>query len=103
MRLLVDGVKVVFLSILIFFSVSFVTVFFDLNSPLHRQDDTVIEIGFPFVYYKQYMIGCCEYIAAGWVAKNLLLDIFITVITAIILYLLYQYQATKVKYRKSYI
>jgi len=65
------------LSILIFFSISFLTVLFQINSPLHRQTNDHLDIGFPLTYYSQFMVD--EPIPnSEWKVNNLLLDIFIT-------------------------
>ncbi len=66
------------LSILIFFSVSFLTVLFQINSPLHRVNDKYdLSIGFPFRYYHEFMV---DYSTpnSGWNIGNLILDCFLT-------------------------
>jgi hypothetical protein len=73
-------VKGTALSILIFFSTSFLTVLFQINSPLHRQTDSNLDIGFPLKYYGQFNVD--EIPNSGWTVNNLLLDmIFIWTIT----------------------
>ena len=63
------------LSILIFFSISFLTVLFQINSPLNEisNDYYEMEIGFPFVYYREFMVDCPSR-NTGWNTKNLILD-----------------------------
>mgnify|MGYP007108082580 CR=1 FL=1 len=63
----------IILSILIFFSISFITILFQLNSPLNRQIDSTLNIGFPFVYYNQFLIDP-PIPNSGWNVKNLVLD-----------------------------
>ena len=66
------------LSILTFFSTSFLTVLFQINSPLHRLTDSYeMKIGFPFTYYHEFMI---DYPVpnSGWTINNLLWDCLIT-------------------------
>ncbi len=75
------------LSVLVFFSTSFVTVLFHINSPINRQIDDSLYIGFPFTYYSQFFIE--EPIPnSGWKLNNLLLDIVITWIIVTGIYLL---------------
>jgi len=62
------------LSILIFCSTSFLTVLFQINSPLHRQTDDHLAIGFPLSYYSQFMVDC-SIPNSGWDGKHLLFDI----------------------------
>jgi len=62
------------LSILIFFSISFITVLFQINSPLHHMDVSYeLRIGFPFEYYHEFMVDC-PLPNWGWNVNNLLLD-----------------------------
>jgi hypothetical protein len=65
------------LSILIFFSTSFLTVLFQINSPLHRQTNDHVDIGFPLTYYSQFMVDY-PIVNSGWEGKNLIIDIIIT-------------------------
>ncbi len=70
------------LSILIFFSTSFLTVLFQINSPLNRREGySELNIGFPFKYYHEFIVDCPtpNY---GWDANNLINDcILIWVLT----------------------
>lgn len=75
------------LSVLIFFSVSFVTVLTQINSPIHRYDRFEHEIGFPFTYYHEFMVDC-PIPNSGWIIHNLILDCGITWITVTGLYLI---------------
>jgi len=61
------------LSILIFFSISFITILFQLNSPINRQIDSTLNIGFPFIYYTQFFVEP-PILNSGWNIKNLILD-----------------------------
>jgi hypothetical protein len=65
------------LAILIFFSISFVTVLFQTNSPLNRKEDYNLFIGFPFEYYLEFAVEC-DAPNTGWKLNNLLADIIIT-------------------------
>lgn len=76
------------LSILIFFSVSFLTVLFQINSPLNRIHEYYeLKIGFPFQYYHEFMVDCLipNY---GWNINNLILDCTIVWILVTGLYLI---------------
>jgi hypothetical protein len=68
------------MSVLVFLSISFLTVFNHLTSPINR---TVgyksLEIGFPFKYYEEFMIDCPNP-NYGWNLNNLILDIILTLI-----------------------
>ncbi len=70
-------------SILIFFSISFLTVLFQINSPLNRMENSDLNIGFPFIYYNQFLISG-PLPNSGWNLLNLALDFgiiwFLTVI-----------------------
>ena len=63
----------IILSILIFLSISFITVLLQLNSPLNRQINSTLNIGFPFVYYNQFLVDP-PIPNSGWNLKNLVLD-----------------------------
>ena len=66
------------LSVLVFFSISFVTVLTQINSPLHRINDYYeLEIGFPFEYYHESMVDC-PIPNSGWNINNLIIDSVIT-------------------------
>jgi len=75
-------IKGTLLSILIFFSISFLTVLFQINSPLNRAETLEFSIGFPFKYYKELMIDCPtpNY---GWAGGNLIFDCGLTWILTI--------------------
>lgn len=66
------------LSILIFFSVSFLTVLSQLNTPLSRVGKNYkLSIGFPFEYYDQFLVNyTCLH--TSWNIKNLILNCAIT-------------------------
>jgi hypothetical protein len=47
------------LSILLFCTVSFITVLMCINSPLNRISEIYeLKIGFPFIYYSEVMVEC---------------------------------------------
>ncbi len=83
------------LSILIFFSISFLTVLFQINSPLnHHEGNYEMRIGFPFEYYHEFMVDC-PMINSGWIMKNLLLDCgLIWLITVVVFLQLYKKNKT---------
>lgn len=74
------------LSILIFFSVSFITVLLQLNSPIHRQPDFTLAIGFPFVYYNQFLVAP-PIPNSAWEGTNLMLDCALTWIIVVEFYI----------------
>ena len=72
---------------ILFFSISFLTVLIQINSPIHRQSDDALHIGFPFTYYSQFTVdGIIP--NSGWLGKHLLLDIFLTWLVTIAIYFL---------------
>jgi hypothetical protein len=73
------------LSILTFLSLSFITVLLQLNSPIHRQIDCSLNIGFPYIYYKQYIIDL-PIPNSAWAFDNLIIDIILTWIIITSLY-----------------
>jgi len=69
-------IKGTLLSILIFFSVSFLTVLFQINSPLNRFEERYdLRIGFPFEYYYEFIID--SNFNYGWNVENLIIDCFL--------------------------
>lgn len=67
------------LSILIFFSISFLTIFNDIYSPLNTTPVyPTLSLGFPFTYYEQFQVNNSPFLNAGWNLKNLLADCFLT-------------------------
>lgn len=76
-------IKGTILSALIFFSISFVTVLFQINSPLNRINEIYeLRIGFPFEYYHEFLVDC-PVPNSGWNIKSLILNIGITWIITI--------------------
>ena len=70
-REILDLVYGTFLSILVFFSISFFTVLFQINSPINRFKDVYeLKIGFPFTYYHQFMVDC-PIPSSGWNLSHL--------------------------------
>lgn len=81
-------VKATILSIMIFFSISFLTVLFQINSPFNRMDKYYeLKIGFPFEYYYEFFV---EYPIpnSGWNANNLILDCVLTWVITFVLIIL---------------
>ena len=66
-----------FLSVLIFFSISFMTVLLQINSPIHRYENLEHKIGFPLVYYHEFMVDC-PIPNSSWNIVHLIVDIVIT-------------------------
>jgi hypothetical protein len=79
------------MSVLVFFSTSFLTVFNHLTSPINRTIGyQSLEIGFPFKYYEEFMVDCPNP-NYGWDLNNLILDMIITLIVVSgIIYLVYK-------------
>lgn len=75
------------LSILIFLSISFITVLLQINSPIHRYEFFEHKIGFPFKYYHEFMLDS-PIPNSGWDISNLILDCAITWIVVVGLYLI---------------
>jgi hypothetical protein len=69
--------KGTFISILVFFSISFFSVLLQLNSPINRQSNSNLDIGFPFIYYSQFIVDN-PIPNSGWKLKFLLIDCLIT-------------------------
>jgi len=71
---------ITFLSILFFFSISFVTFLCQIN-PLHyykENENYKLEIGFPFKYYYQFFVNDNKIPNSGWIGKNLIYDCLLT-------------------------
>lgn len=79
MRNLNYMVWTIVMSILIFFSISFLTILHFLIRPIDKiLGYRSLEIGFPLKYYEQFRIGCNTH--HGWYLDNLLVDMIITVL-----------------------
>lgn len=75
------------LSILVFFSISFITVLIQIN-PLHYYkigERYKLNIGFPFKYYEQFWVRGSDIPNSGWIIENLFYNCVITwiIVTAI--------------------
>ena len=69
-----------FFSILVFFSVSFITVLSQIN-PVHyygENETYKLDIGYPYNYYNQYFVSGMQIPLSAWEGRNLLLDMFLT-------------------------
>jgi hypothetical protein len=80
------------LSILIFLSISFITVLTQIN-PLHyyqKDENYHFDIGFPFEYYSQFWIKGSDIPNSGWNLKNLFYDCFLCWIIVTGLYVMKQ-------------
>lgn len=77
------------LSILIFFSISFLTVLSQINPLFNIEtEDYILEIGFPFVYNVQFCLNGNEYPNTGWTWSHLFYDCLLSWITVTGIYLL---------------
>lgn len=74
-------------SILVFFSLSFMTILIQINSPIHRYERFEHKIGFPFTYYHEFMVDC-PIPNSSWNIKNLIIDCVITWIIITGLYMI---------------
>jgi len=71
-------IKGTLLSVLIFFSISFITVLTQINSPFHRiEGNYKLSIGFPFEYYYEFLVELPTP-NSGWNVDNLIIDCLIT-------------------------
>ncbi len=75
------------LSILVFFSISFLFVLYRI-SPVTMGDTYSLEIGFPFGYYEQFQLRGNPFVNSGWNIKNLFWDCLITWIVVCIPYVI---------------
>jgi len=67
-------ITITLLAIILFFAISFVTVIFQINSPIHRQDlQNKFEIGFPLKYYYEFWVEK-PIPNSGWNLRNLAID-----------------------------
>jgi len=83
MKVVKELIKGTILSMLIFFSTSFLTVLFQINSPLNRINENYeLEIGFPFKYYHEFWVDY-PIPNSGWNINNLMLNCGITWIVTI--------------------
>lgn len=76
------------LSILIFFSISFITILMQIG-PFHYyglNETYKLDIGFPFKYYGQFWVSKSNTPNSGWHLKNLFLDCLLTWILVVGLY-----------------
>lgn len=68
------------LSILVFLSISFITVLTEIN-PLHyygNHEQYKLDIGFPFTYYGQFWLSGNTIPNSGWTINYLFYDCFLT-------------------------
>ena len=71
-------IKGTLLSILIFFSISFLTVLLQINSPINQDRNRYeLNIGYPLTYYYEFIVDC-PFPNSGWIGKNLLIDVVCT-------------------------
>jgi hypothetical protein len=83
-RILIKGTV---LSALIFLATSYLFVLYRI-SPITIGDIYTMEIGFPYVYYKQFQLRGNPFLNTQWNQNELLLDIFMywVVITGLYLF-----------------
>ncbi len=68
------------LSILLFASISFFTILMQIN-PTHtyqKEELYSLNVGFPFVYYRQFWVSGANIPNAAWNSKSLFFDIGLT-------------------------
>jgi hypothetical protein len=72
--------KATALSILIFLSISFLTILVNIAPFRFYENNEMykMEIGFPFTYYSQFWVGNSIFPNFGWNVPNLLLDCLLT-------------------------
>jgi hypothetical protein len=70
-------IKITILSILIFFSISYLYVLYRI-SPITIGNTYNLEIGFPFTYYEQFQVSGSPFLNSGWHIKNLMTDCTLT-------------------------
>ena len=79
------------LSILIFFSISFLTILTQIN-PIHyyeKYEAYKLDIGLPFVYYKQFFLrGNDQVPNSNWYPDKLFIDCLLTWISVLLSYLI---------------
>ena len=69
------------ISILVFFSTSFLSVLFQIP-PINTDPTSRLDIGFPFKFYNQFTLS--DGIRHGWTFKHLVLDIIIALASTLI-------------------
>ncbi|OJJ17004.1 hypothetical protein BKI52_30265 [marine bacterium AO1-C] len=87
MKSWINILKGTILSVLVFFSVSFLFVLYRI-SPITSGDTYHLEIGFPFIYYKQFQLQGNPFLNSSWHVTYLLIDCLITWVIVCGLYLL---------------
>ncbi len=87
MTIIKNGFTGTILSILTFFSISFLTIIPQLI-PFAGNYEMLGDIGFPLVYYNQFLAS--DSILGGWDLTNLLLDCAITWVAVTGAYVLYK-------------
>ena len=69
-------IKVILLGIMLFFAISFISFAFEtlsITSSL-RENDEILQVGFPFIMYEQFWVGDCDYLIKGWHPKNTIIN-----------------------------
>lgn len=82
------------LSILIFFSISFMFVLYRI-SPITIGNTYDLDIGFPFTYYGQFQMSGSPFLNSGWALKNLFWDCLITWVVTVGIYTFIKRNANK--------
>ena len=86
-NLLLNLTKGTLLSMLVFFSISFMYVLYRIT-PVTIGDTYSMQIGFPFKYYEQFQVSGSDFLNSGWMINNLILDCVITWVAVCGIYLL---------------
>lgn len=78
------------LSILTFFSISFLTVLFQINSPLNRLTDRFdLKIGYPLPYYREFKVDG-PILNSGWRIDYLFWDCLVTWVLVTGIYIIWK-------------
>jgi hypothetical protein len=75
-------------SILVFLSVSFLS-FLSRISPFQSEQTNRLEVGFPKIFYGQFLVEGSNFLNFGWSIKNVLFNFLICVIFVLLINLLY--------------
>lgn len=74
-------------SILVFLSISFLS-FLAQVSPFQSKQTNKLEVGFPEIFYGQFLVKDSNFLNFGWSLKNLFFDFTICVILVLLVNLL---------------
>jgi hypothetical protein len=78
-------------SVLVFLSISFLS-FLSQVSPFQNEQTSKLEIGFPKIFYGQFLVRESNFLNFGWSLKNLLIDFSICVIFVLFVNLVFYWK-----------